>query len=537
MRIKFYNKLSFNLILLVSSILLINLAFHTLFTLNKLERDLSNSYSQNAYNMSDIIKKSTRYSMLLNRSDDVHQIIKTIGTEKGVERIRIYNKMGTVIFSTYPSEIGTTMNKNSEACIICHDQGKTIQNLSVKDKIRTFKNASGERVMGLINPIYNEKDCYNSECHAHEKNVALLGVLDVVISMKAVDDIVAANIRNVITIYLIVTFIMSIFSWLFISLLVNRPMRRITKGIEELGKGNLNYRISIRSKNEFGKMATQFNHMSEKLDQAYAEIKEWSETLNEKVKEKTEELKKIYDQIIQIEKLASLGKLSATVAHELNNPLEGILTYSKLISRKLQKQQKENEYEKVLEYLCLISEESARCGRIVKDLLLFSHRGEDGFAQENLNSIVDKSILLINHHLEINKIRLEKDYPDGEIEVVGDSQKIQQALISLLINAIESMPNGGMLCVKVSRETANMAAVRIADQGYGISEKDLPHIFEPFYTTKTKSKGTGLGLAVAYGIIDHHKGKIEVEKTSPEGTTFRITLPIKKNNDREKNEQ
>ncbi|MGE5682187.1 MAG: ATP-binding protein [Bacillota bacterium] len=528
MRIKFYNKLSFNLIILVSSILLINLAFHTFFTLNKLEKDLTSSYSQNAYNMSDIIKKSTRYSMLLNRSYDVHQIIKTIGTEKGVEKIRIYNKMGKIIFSTDSTEIFSTVDKSAEACVVCHNNGKTIKSLEVKDKIRIFKKASGERVLGLINPINNEKDCSTSECHAHEPNVELLGVLDVVISMKTVDDIVATNIKSVITTYIFVTFIISLFSWLFISLLVNRPIRKITRGIEELGKGNLDFRIDVQSKNEFGKMATQFNDMSGRLDLAYKEIKQWSETLNEKVKEKTEELKKIYDQIIQIEKLASLGKLSATVAHELNNPLEGILTYSKLISKKLQKIQQDNEFEKVLEYLCLISEESSRCGRIVKDLLLFSHRGDEEFVQENLNSIVDKSILLINHHLEINKIKLLKEYSDLNVDIIGDGQKIQQALISLLINAIESMPNGGALCVKINKEGENTAAIRIIDEGYGISDKDLPHIFEPFYSTKQKSKGTGLGLAVAFGIIDHHKGKIEVENTSPKGTTFKITLPIKK---------
>lgn len=529
MRIKFYNKLSFNLIIVVSSILLINLAFHTFFTLNKLEKDLTSSYSQNAYNISDIIKKSTRYSMLLNRSYDVHQIIKTIGTEKGVEKIRIYNKLGKIIFSTDSTEIFSTVDKNAEACVVCHSNGKTVKTLTVQDKIRIFKKkGTGERVMGLINPIYNEKDCYSSDCHAHESNVELLGVLDVVISMKMVDQIIASNIKGVITTYIVVTFIISLFSWLFISLLVNRPIRKITRGIEELGKGNLDYKIKVSSKNELGKMATQFNDMSGKLDLAYKEIKQWSETLNEKVKEKTEELKKIYDQIIQIEKLASLGKLSATVAHELNNPLEGILTYSKLIARKLQKVQKDNEFEKVLEYLCLISEESSRCGRIVKDLLLFSHRGDEEFTEENLEAIVDKSILLISHHLEIHKIKLDKEYEDCTLNIVGDSQKIQQALITILINAIESMPNGGTLKVKTRKENDATAVIRIIDEGYGISEKDLPHIFEPFYSTKQKSKGTGLGLAVAYGIIDHHKGKIEVENTSQKGTTFKITLPIKK---------
>lgn len=528
MKIKFYNKLSFKLIVVISLILLANLGFQIIYILSTLEKDLTSSYSQNAYNISDIIKKSTRYSMMLNRSYDVHQIIKTIGTESGVEKIRIYNKLGRVVFSTDSLEISTTMNKTAEACIACHSEGKLIATLPVKDKIRFFKKQDGSRVLGLINPIYNEEDCSNSGCHAHDKNVKILGVLDVVVSMKEADEIIKSNISNMVTTSILITLVISIAIWLFISLVVNRPVKKINRGIEELGKGNLNYKIAVHSRNELGRMAGQFNDMGSKLDLAYKEIKEWSETLNEKVKEKTEELKKIYDQIIQIEKLASLGKLSATVAHELNNPLEGILTYSKLISKKLTKMQTDNEYEKILEYLCLISDESSRCGRIVKDLLLFSHRGTDEFVAEDLNAIIDKSILLINHHLEMNSIKMEKECCDKSVTMEGDSQKIQQALISLLINAIEAMPNGGTLKVKLSCDEQN-ATIRIIDEGYGISEKDLPHIFEPFYSTKQKSKGTGLGLAVAYGIIDLHKGKIEVEHTSPKGTTFKITLPLKKN--------
>jgi two-component system NtrC family sensor kinase len=197
----------------------------------------------------------------------------------------------------------------------------------------------------------------------------------------------------------------------------------------------------------------------------------------------------------------------------------------------LTKQQKDGEYEKLLGYLNLISDESARCGRIVKDLLLFSHRGEEEFLIEEIHNIIDKCVMLINHHLEMNNIKLKKEIPEEEIKIKGDSQKIQQAIISLLMNAIESMPNGGNLQIKIEKDSEKLY-ISIIDEGYGISEKDLPHIFEPFYSTKQEVKGTGLGLTVAYGIIDHHKGKIEVENTSLKGTTIKVTLPLYKNNNR-----
>ena len=216
----------------------------------------------------------------------------------------------------------------------------------------------------------------------------------------------------------------SALSWIFIFYLVNKPLKEFQKAIVEIGKGNLDYRFHIKNKNEFGIIAYQFNDMSRKLSHAYQEIKDWSETLNEKVEVKTRELRNIYDQIVQIEKLASLGKLSATVAHELNNPLEGILTFSRLINKRLTKENKD-EYAKMIQYSQMISDEASRCGKIVKDLLLFSHTDSEEFIESDLISLLDKSISLINHHFEINNIKLEKVFEVKDLMLKCNPQKIQ----------------------------------------------------------------------------------------------------------------
>lgn len=530
MKVKLFNKLSIKLFLVTSLVLIIVFSIYTYFTVKNLEEGFDASYKQNAYNISDVIKRSTRYSMLLNKRDDVYQIIKTIGNEPGVKTIRIYNKQGVISYSSDSTERNKTVDMNAEACIICHKNNTISKSITTKDSLRIF-NIKDERYLGLINPIRNEQDCYTSDCHAHKSSTELLGILDVVVSMKKADIYIESSKRDIIINSILITILISGLSLVFILLLVNRPLKIIQQGISALGKGDWNYRITMKSRSELGEIASEFNDMARLLSSAYREIKDWSETLNDKVEQKTAELKNIYEQVLQIEKLASLGKLSATVAHELNNPLEGILTYSKLIVKKL-KENKENEANpKVIEFLNLIADESARCGKIVKDLLLFSHRDDvEQFRKYDLVEVINKSIMLINHHLEINNIKLIKEYFTEAFEIYCNPQKIQQALISLFINAVESMQNkGGEIKINLISENGN-AIIRIKDRGNGIPQKDLPFIFEPFYTTKEAMKGTGLGLSVVYGIIKAHNGKIEVEETSENGTTFKIILPINQNN-------
>lgn len=525
MRTKLWHRLSFRLIISISVILICILAIYTYLLLASLDNYVTDNSFKHAYDVSEVIKKSTRYSMLLNRRADVHAIINAIGTEKSVRGIRIYNKLGTIIFSTDSSEVLKQVNVNAEACIICHNASVPLNTLSRQDKIRIFTTHDGQRVLGLINPINNEKDCSSADCHAHDSNIQFLGVLDVMVPLSDLDLIKSEITKTTIINSAIITAVTAVACGVFIVFLVNVPMKKLSKGMEELGNGNLNYRISVNSKDELGKMAKRFNEMSSKLNSAYNEIKDWSENLNNKVQQKNEELKKIYEQITEVEKLTSLGVLSATVAHELNNPLEGILTYSKLISKKLAKRENSSEFSEIHKYLQLISDESARCGKICKDLLLFSHKGEGKFEPALFVNIVEKSIALIDHHFDINKKHIRKVFHDNDMMINCDEQKIEQALVAVFINAAEAMPEDGTLTLILANEM-NHATLRVSDDGSGINRKDLPHIFEPFYTTKNNSRGTGLGLSVAYGIIKQHNGKIFVEHTSVKGTTFKITLPL-----------
>jgi two-component system NtrC family sensor kinase len=316
-------------------------------------------------------------------------------------------------------------------------------------------------------------------------------------------------------------------SIMFLSLTVLRPVRKLMLGTQAIASGNLDYQIGIETKDEIGQLASSFKSMMQSLRRAEKENREWAGTLEERVREKTDELKRIHQQILQIEKMASLGKLSATVAHELNNPLEGILTYAKLIGRRLQKlPTKADEVQQTIDDIELIQRETARCGTIVKNLLLFSKKQVGEFVLVPVPQIVEKARQLVQHHFEISNVQFETGFPDQEVLLLCDENQIEQALVALFVNAVEAMPGGGKLCVKVSQQSADGGVqILIEDTGVGIALEDLEHVFEPFYTTKKNAQGVGLGLSVVYGIVERHGGRITIDSTVGRGTRFTMIFP------------
>lgn len=239
----------------------------------------------------------------------------------------------------------------------------------------------------------------------------------------------------------------------------------------------------------------------------------------------TAELTEAQRQVVHMEKMASLGTLAATVAHELNNPLAGILNYAKLVERSLIEDEiKVEEREEVRRFLHVIQQEAGRCGKIVRNFLLFARRSGGELALHALSPIVDQSLAILNHHLEMSRVGLVWiPLPAGD-EVVCDAGQIQQALLDLFVNAVEAMPGGGTLSVAVLPR-GDEVEVSIMDTGVGIPPEALPRIYEPFFTTKEGKVGAGLGLSVVYGIVERHGGRIDVRSEVGKGTTFRLTLP------------
>jgi len=479
--------------------------------------------------MSDVLQRSMHYGMLMNRREDVNQIVRTVGTEPGINAVRIYNKKGAIVYSSDSAECGKVADFREKECSACHTSGTAQLVLNPQERTRIFVASQNHRILGMITPIRNETSCSEADCHAHPATQPILGVLDVMVPLDDLDESLSALTRVQYSYAFMLVSLVTGVSGIFIWIMVYKPVRRLIRGTEELSDGNLSHRIRINSTTEIGMLADSFNDMAEELQRARDELTGWTQTLEERVQEKTDELRRAQSHMFQMEKMVSLGTLAATVAHELNNPLEGILTYAKLLKRRIVAGPLTDEGRvEMQEELTTIATETARCGNIVKNLLLFSRQKVGDFSLMDIRSAVEQSLKLVDHHFKMHGITLDLRLGETPVEVVCDPSQIEQALLAIEINAVEAMPDGGTFRLELSQDRqTDSVKILLSDTGIGIRDEDLPHIFEPFYTTKHEGKGTGLGLAVVFGIVERHGGSISVQSTLHQGTVFTIQLPKK----------
>ena len=481
-----------------------------------------------AERVSDVIKRSTSYYMLRNNREGLYHAIATMADEPGMVRVRIFDREGNISYSSDPSEVGHAVDKSAEACYGCHAQSQSLEHLNRPDRFRIYRDASGQRILGVITPIENQPSCSNAVCHAHPASQKILGVLDTNLSLAKTDAQLTQSSWRMLAYTMFALLDISLLTWLFVWRLVGQPLKHLKDGTSELADGNLGYQLEVDSTDEAGELASSFNRMSLQLRAANEEIVAWAKTLEDRVDQKTRELKRAHEHVLHVEKMATIGKMAAVVAHEINNPLSGILTYAKLLKKWIQRGEaetsKKNDAEQCLD---LIADESRRCGDLVKNLLTFSHTSPMNVQTTDLNTVVDRSVRLVAHQLELNGVELHLDLPSNLPAIQCDPGQIEQVLLALIMNAIDAMPRGGNLWVSTRMgEESDELAIEVRDDGSGIPPEILPHIFEPFLTTKETGKSVGLGLAVSQNIIEGHRGRVDVHSEVGKGTTFTVTLPV-----------
>jgi two-component system, NtrC family, sensor kinase len=608
--------------LIIAVVAIVTIIFGVYFYLNTYHYNkvLYDQVERNSLELSETIKSSGRYAMLLNQIEPMHYMINSIGSQENIHSVRIYNKEGVIMYSSNQPDIGTQVDMSAESCYHCHAENQALERLPTEKRTRVFQiHPDSSRLMGVITPIYNEPSCWVADCHAHPRETTVLGVLDVTTSLDHIEEEVKqSNLENTFIASAAIILLILIIGAI-VRILVIKPVNILVKATQEVAGGNLSYVIQSKNDDELGVLAHSFNNMTAKLSEARL-------------------------QLFQSDKLASLGKLAAGVAHEINNPLTGVLTYSSF----LLKRAKDNpEMHQSLE---IIVRETERCREIVKGLLDFSRQSQPKKLPASINDVIDRSISVVENQLILNHVKLIKNYDITLQSITVDSNQMQQVMINLIVNASDAIgPKGGSIsimtgllrfspfgrvqvkkaycpkghnlidssvkiegqpsikvkvisnnkegyvhldpvygkyrhalgidiedqqlvqfqcpycshsliehksCPKCSAPIYTLEVpgkgnfegcsrkdcswqkwdavdeegyqdfveIKITDTGSGISKANLEKIFDPFFSTKGQ-KGTGLGLAVIWGIIDNHNGKITVDSEVGVGTTFTIQIP------------
>ncbi len=506
------------LTLATSALLVVAMAPFLYLNIRTVRRLLYEETVAAAERINETIVKTTHSFMLLDDRQTVYRMIEDAGRQAGVEHIRLITKGGRIAFSTNPAEIHASVDKTSEACDMCHGSDRPRKRVPSLERSRRFVGAGGREVLGFTQAIYNQPVCWNASCHEHPPDQNILGVLDTVVSLKRMQVQTRQYTQRLVALTTAMLLAIAASLTLLIERLVHRPIKEILAHTRRVGALDLASRVPVRSGDEIGVLATSFNEMTGRLQSAKDQLEDWARTLETKVEERTEELRRMQQQLIRSEKLASLGEIVAGIAHELNNPLTGILVLSSLLA------ETENLDPTRREDVETIVRESQRCARIVGGLLDFAKASPPQKILADLHDIMDSTLALIGTQSIFHDVRIEKRYTDALPRAWVDPNQIEQVFINILINAGQAMDGGGTLTIETGPEV-DAIWVRIADTGCGIPREHLQKIFDPFFSTK-ENRGTGLGLSVSYGIIENHGGTIEVESRVGVGTVFTIRLPV-----------
>lgn len=412
------------------------------------------------------------------------------------------------------------------------DKQKSYRILNQKSECSMNQKDGEHRHLLIKSPIMNERSCYSSICHAHKKSDTVLGSLIIKIPLNDLDEAVEKSTTNFFLLAILTTLSLAVFLIIFTRKKIKNPLQAIIKASHAVSNGDLSTRLEVTHNqlDDMRMVAQAFNNMLDNLNTATIEIQNWSHQLEYKVQKKSEELLEAQNELIHIERIASLGKLSSSVAHEINNPLSGVLTYTKLVHKQLSKVDMDIHLkESMLKNLTIIETETKRCGDIVKGLLDFSKSDQKNFERVHLHKLLNETYDLMAHQMKIANINFLTDFSAHSDVINCSPNQIKQACFALLVNASEAVMENGEVVIKTTNPDENNIKLQIIDNGSGISPEDMPHIFEPFFSSKQKASGIGLGLSIVHGIVQSHKGVLEVDSELGKRTCISIILPVIKN--------
>ncbi len=506
-------------------------------------------------------RQANSFRQELRTSGEIMIRIVAINAESGIlfesqyeleEVLQTLSRFEAVIFAAVTNKEGTILSRYGN-----WDE----EDIKVKRVLKHEKPSDGpctnyfiesrsdQQFIEMNYPVLSRKEVLNREnlgiTAGLDKSLAPeyvtedIGSIRLILSLAKVNESISDAWRT--TALLIVgVLILAILLLTFFARVVTRPIKMLVQVTDQVSHGDLDQRVDIKQHDEIGHLANTFNHMIESLRQSRDEIEGYNRTLEERIEARTQELEQAQAQLLQSEKMSAIGQLAAGVAHELNNPLGGILGYAQFALEKMQKNTSDKsnspEMDKYVRYLRDIETQARRCKSIVQNLLRFS-RASHGTKFENVdvNKIIEDTVTFVEHQLHMHQIAIQVALDPNLPVIQGNAGQLQQVFTNLIINAMHASTPESEIKV-ISRfspavgEFGGAVELWFVDQGTGIAPENIKKIFEPFFTTKEVGKGTGLGLSVSYGIVRSHAGEIRVDSTLGEGTTFAVILPVQKQN-------
>jgi two-component system NtrC family sensor kinase len=476
------------------------------------------------------------HEMRVNERDAIRQIVEAVAQEEGIERVRIFNKEGRISFSSNFGDVGQSVDMQAEACVTCHAGPSPSRTLDPNNRSRIFQSSDGRSILGTIQVIPNRPGCQGSQCHVPVESQSVLGVLDVAVSLEPARARLAEARWNAFLFSLAAAVIITGGLYYLISTSVRRPLDTVIAATRRVTHGDPTVPVPRGAAAEIGILASSFNEMVESLSSSRSQLEQWAASLEDKVADKAQELRDAQFQIIQAEKLSSVGLVAAGIAHELNSPLMAIITFTHLVKRTIP------EDAPAQEDLRMIEREANRCAAIIRQLLDYSRKQTQDPDTEAVDvcHAVEGALDLLKVEMQNTDVEVHTTLPDGLPTVDANAMQLMQIFVNLFLNAVHAMPDGGHLTVETDlvgrweyghvdlppHPGSHMVRTLVRDTGVGIPPEALSRVFDPFFTTKPVGKGSGLGLSVSLGIVQSYRGTILVASDGHEGTTFTVLLPV-----------
>lgn len=486
------------------------------------QRYLTASAADQAATFSELVRKSVRDGMLHDDREDVQRTVASIAGSESLRTVQIYDRYGTVVYSSLPGGVGHAATRDQQPCLGCHDDPqRPRETLHETKRYSILVGADGDRVLNYVEPIYNEPACATGLCHAHADGARVLGILLAEFPLTRIDRRVDRQVRDFSVFVILYLFVLGSLGYLVLWRIVLRPVSAVASGVELVAAGDLTHTVPVTSADEIGRLAGNFNAMTMELASSRRRMDRLTHGLEREVEDKTAEVRRTSGLLAEAERFAALGRLTAEIAHEIRNPLTALGGYGRRLLRTVSTDAER-------ECARIVVDEASRLEALLKDVLDFSRPARYELCRGPLAPLVRQSLAAFGEICSERGIRVAADFGD-QPAVLVDPGHVRRAVDNLVANAIDAMPAGGTLRISAGVGEARLlryATIVVEDTGAGVPEADLARLYEPFWTTKKLGTGTGLGLSITRKIIEAHGGFIRIANRPEGGLAASLWFPI-----------